>query len=104
MVRSKMALSVTTISVPLSARMRLTSGEREHGVERDGDAAGANDGEKPAKTAAVVGAIDGYGLAGLDCYLAAKEGVFGADFRVQLDELIGAAVFNGDLRIAIAAE
>ena len=55
--------------------------ERELRVQRNGDAAGADDGQEPVKAVAVVGAIDRDRLAGAQADGAAKKGIDRADCR-----------------------
>ena len=79
-------------------------GEREHGVERDGDAAGADDGEEPMEVLGVVGAIDGDGLAGLEVDRAAKKRVEAADLGVQFGQTKRPALLDGNFAISVSAE
>ena len=73
-------------------------GEREHGVERNGDAAGADNGEKPMEALRLLRAIDGDGLARLELDGATEKRIHAADFGVQLGEAKGTGCLRQRLR------
>ena len=79
-------------------------GEREQRVQRNRDASGADDGQKPMKTLPVIGAIDGDRLAGTQCDRTAEEGIDGADVGMQIGEMKMAVLADGDFAISLCAE
>ena len=94
--------SVTRISVPLLARMRRTSDSESMRVQRNRDASGADDGQKPMKAVPVVAAIHGNGLAGAQRDCSAEKCINAADIRVQFGQMIRPVVLDADFAITVA--
>ncbi len=65
-------------------------GEGELRVQRDRDAAGADDGQEPVEAISIVAAVDGDGLARAQGDGTAKKCILGADIGMQFGEAVGA--------------
>ncbi len=101
MLRSKTALSVTRMLGAAVGQNAPHFGQRELRIQRNRDAAGADDGQKPVEAALIVGAIDGDRLPRAQTHTAAQEGIDRADDRVQFGEMEGPVLVDRNLAIAL---
>ena len=78
-------------------------GKREQRVQRNRNASGANNGQKPVEALPIVGAIDSNGLAGSKGNRATQKGIESADFSVQIGKIERVAVLDADCAISAPA-